>query len=139
MEKNLAKHEAMIAKLEASMYKRMEHAEENMRRLDASNKDLNNKIETMRKDYEISIAVMRRELDKDLKERDEKFELKFQLMEAKMDASVAKYEASSNEIIGEIKAINAKFDTLQNRFAWNLAWVAIVIPVIMTIIQRIWR
>ena len=60
-------------------------------------------------------------------------------MEAIMDRNLAKHEIIAERLSGKIDTLNARLDTLQGRFAWNLAWVAIVISVALTVIQRLWR
>lgn len=56
-----------------------------------------------------------------------------------MDRNLAKHEIIAERLSGKIDTLNARLDTLQGRFAWNLAWVAIVISVALTVIQRLWR
>ena len=50
-----------------------------------------------------------------------------------------KFDVVNTRLEGKIDALNARFDALQGRFAWNLAWVAIVMSLALTIIQRLWR
>lgn len=67
------------------------------------------------------------------------FDSKMDRMEAIMDRNLAKHEIIAERLSGKIDTLNARLDTLQGRFAWNLAWVAIVNSVALTVIQRLWR
>ena len=71
--------------------------------------------------------------------RKDVFDSKMDRMEAIMDRNLAKHEIIAERLSGKIDTLNARVDTLQGRFAWNLAWVAIVISVALTVIQRLWR
>ncbi len=71
--------------------------------------------------------------------RKDVFDSKMDRMEAIMDRNLAKHEIIAERLSGKIDTLNARLDTLQGRFAWNLAWVAIVISVALTVIQRLWR
>ena len=71
--------------------------------------------------------------------RKDVFDSKMDRMEAIMDRNLAKHEIIAERLSGKIDTLNARLDTLQRRFAWNLAWVAIVISVALTVIQRLWR
>ena len=52
---------------------------------------------------------------------------------------VASLETGYAEIKGDVKAINARFDTLQNKFSWNLAWVGIIMGLVLAIVQHFWK
>lgn len=71
--------------------------------------------------------------------RKDVFDSKMDRMEAIMDRNLAKHEIIAERLSGKIDTLNARLDTLQGRFVWNLAWVAIVISVVLTVIQRLWR
>jgi hypothetical protein len=71
--------------------------------------------------------------------RKDVFDSKMDRMEAIMDRNLAKHEIIAERLSGKIDTLNARLDTLQGRFAWNLAWVAIVISVALMVIQRLWR
>ena len=71
--------------------------------------------------------------------RKDVFDSKMDRMEAIMDRNLAKHEIIAERLSGKIDTLNARLDTLQGRFAWNLAWVAIVMSLALTIIQRLWR
>ncbi|MBQ9527878.1 MAG: hypothetical protein IJR68_09735 [Fretibacterium sp.] len=71
--------------------------------------------------------------------RKDVFDSKMDRMEAIMDRNLAKHEIIAERLSGKIDTLNARLDTLQGRFAWNLAWVAIVNSVALTVIQRLWR
>ena len=74
-------------------------------------------------------------------------------MEAIMEKNLAKYDAIASEmraqnsemraqiseIKGDVKALSASFSTLQSRFAWNLAWVGIIMGLVLTVVQRLWK
>ena len=57
----------------------------------------------------------------------------------KMESRMEKIEADVSDIKGNVKALTLAFSTLQNRFAWNIAWVGIVIGVIVAAAQHFWR
>ena len=63
------------------------------------------------------------------------------LTEYKLIASGIQGEMRENNarLEGKIEAMNARFDALQNRFAWNIAWVGIIMGLVLAIAQRIWR
>lgn len=58
---------------------------------------------------------------------------------AKHDAIASEMRIEVSEIKGDVRAINARLDTLQNKFSWNLAWVGIVIGIVLAVIQHVWR
>ena len=74
-------------------------------------------------------------------------------MEAVMEKNLAKYDAIASEmraqnsemrsqiseIKGDVKALSASFATLQSRFAWNLAWVGIIMGLVLAVVQRLWK
>ena len=66
-------------------------------------------------------------------------EKNFALMNERIEKNLAQYEAIANDIRGDVKALTARFDTLQSRFAWNLAWVGIIMGLVLAIVQRFWR
>ena len=66
-------------------------------------------------------------------------EKNFALMNERMEKSLAQFEAIANRIEGRVNALDARLDTLQSRFAWNLAWVGIIMGLVLAIVQRIWQ
>ncbi|MBQ3627029.1 MAG: hypothetical protein II948_09840 [Synergistaceae bacterium] len=120
MEKNLAKHEAMIAKLEASMG-RMEE------QLALMNDCFDNRLKALEENFNYSLNAM-----------NERFNSRIDSVKDRTDAKFSSLDFTLNEIKNDVKTINIKFDIVKN-LSLNLAGLAIVIPVIMTIIQRIWR
>ena len=58
---------------------------------------------------------------------------------AKQDAIASEMRAQISEIKGDVKALSASFSTLQSRFAWNLAWVGIIMGLVLTVVQRLWK
>ena len=58
---------------------------------------------------------------------------------AKQDAIASAMRAEISEIKGDVKALSASFSTLQSRFAWNLAWVGIIMGLVLTVVQRSWK
>ena len=44
-----------------------------------------------------------------------------------------------SDVKGDVKAINARLDTLQNKFSWNLAWVGIIMGLVLAIVQHFWK
>ncbi len=82
--------------------------------------------------------------------RKDVFDETIRRMETLMDKHIANHEriaerlerkidVMNTRLEGKIDAVNARFDALQGRFAWNLARVAIVISVLLTVVQRIWK
>ena len=60
-------------------------------------------------------------------------------MEAIMEKNLAKHDAIANEMRGDIKAINARLDTLESRFSWNLAWLGVIVGLVLAIVQHFWK
>lgn len=60
-------------------------------------------------------------------------------MEVMMDRNLAKHETIAERIEGRFDTLNARLDSLQNKFAWNLAWMGIVIAIVLAITQHLWR
>ena len=58
---------------------------------------------------------------------------------AKHDAIAAEMRANISEMKGDLKAMNARLDTIENKFSWNLAWVGIIIGLALAIVQLIWK
>ena len=74
------------------------------------------------------------------------FDLHIQRMEALMEANLAKHDSIAADmrldnvrLEGKIDSLSARLDTLQSRFAWNLAWVGIIMGLVLAIVQNIWR
>ena len=82
-------------------------------------------------------AVDRDELERYV--RKDVFESRMERLEAIVDANIARHEAIAARIEGRFDTLMARLDTLQNKFAWNLAWIAIVISLVLAIVQRIWK
>ena len=58
---------------------------------------------------------------------------------AKHDAIAAEMRANISEMKGDLKAMNARLDTIENKFSWNLAWVGIIIGLALAIVQHFWK
>ena len=69
--------------------------------------------------------------------KETKSELK--VMNARIDQNLAEYKAIAESINGEVKALKTGFDTLQNKFSWNLAWVGIIMGLVLAIVQHFWK
>ena len=69
--------------------------------------------------------------------KETKSELK--VMNARIDQNLAEYKAIAESINGEVKALKSGFDTLQNKFSWNLAWVGIIMGLVLAIVQHFWK
>ena len=69
--------------------------------------------------------------------KETKSELK--VMNARIDQNLAEYKAIAESINGEVKALKTGFDTLQNKFSWNLAWVGIIMGLGLAIVQHFWK
>ena len=72
------------------------------------------------------------------------------VMNARIDQNLSEYKAIASEmqgnlnanvtrLEGKIDAVNAKVDTLQNKFSWNIAWMGIIIGVVLAVIQHFWK
>ena len=114
MEKNLAKHESIAVRLEGKI-------DTLNQRIDGMSNTLNQRIDGMANTLNQRIDGMANTLTE------------------RMNTTIAQYNAFANNIEGDVKAINARFDTLQSRFAWNLAWVGIIMGLVLTVIQRLWK
>ena len=96
---------------------------------------LNTKIEIIKNDmtFEKGMTDIRfQSMEKLLNERLGK-------MEAIMEKNLAKYDAIASDIKGDVKAMNARLDTMQNKFSWNLAWVGIIMGLVLAIVQHFWK
>ena len=60
-------------------------------------------------------------------------------LEAIAETHLAKLDLIASEMRGDIKAINARLDTLENRYSWNLAWVGIIMALALAIFQHLWK
>ncbi|MBQ3377248.1 MAG: hypothetical protein IJG62_03160 [Synergistaceae bacterium] len=58
---------------------------------------------------------------------------------AKHDAIAADMKADVAELKGDVKAMNARLDTLQNKFSWNLAWLGVIIGLVLAVVQHLWK
>ncbi|MBR0043828.1 MAG: hypothetical protein IJP56_03225 [Synergistaceae bacterium] len=56
---------------------------------------------------------------------------------AKHDAIAADMKADVAELKGDVKAMNARLDTLQNKFSWNLAWLGVIIGLVLAVVQHL--
>ncbi|MBR0043230.1 MAG: hypothetical protein IJP56_00125, partial [Synergistaceae bacterium] len=72
------------------------------------------------------------------------------IMNVRIDKNLAEYKAIASEMQGNFRAdvvrlegrietVNAKIDTLQNKFSWNIAWMGIIIGVVLAVIQHFWK
>ena len=71
-------------------------------------------------------------------------------MNARIDKNLAEYKAIASEMQGNFRAdvarlegrietVNAKIDTLQNKFSWSIAWMGMIIGVVLAVIQHFWK
>ena len=58
---------------------------------------------------------------------------------AKHDAIAADMKADVAELKGDVKAMNVRLDTLQNKFSWNLAWLGVIIGLVLAVVQHLWK
>ena len=54
---------------------------------------------------------------------------------SRMERRLDGLQEDMSEVKGEIKAIKASFKTLQNKFAWNLAWMGIIMALAIALAQ----
>ena len=70
-------------------------------------------------------------------------DMKSEVADIRSEVKTLQSQIASKEDIGEVrgdvKALAAQNSAMQNRFSWNLAWVAIVIGLVLTIVQRFWK
>ena len=99
------------------------------------------------------IARMEALVDKTLAQiREDNSQLRADLkvMNARIDQNLAEYKAIASEMQGNFRAdvvrlegkidsVNAKVDTLQNKFSWNIAWMGIIMGVVLAVIQHFWK
>ncbi|MBQ9526860.1 MAG: hypothetical protein IJR68_04550 [Fretibacterium sp.] len=82
--------------------------------------------------------------------RQDVFDANMRRMEALMDRNLTKHESIAERLErkfdmlntrldGKFDTMNARIDALQNKFAWNIAWVGIVIAIVLAITQHLWR
>ena len=48
-------------------------------------------------------------------------------------------KAEVSGLKGDVKAMNARLDTLQNKFSWNLAWLGVIIGLVLAVVQHLWK
>ena len=71
-------------------------------------------------------------------------------MNERIEKNLAEYKAIASEMQGNFRAdvvrlegrietVNAKIDTLQNKFSWSIAWMGIIIGVVLAVIQHFWK
>ena len=48
-------------------------------------------------------------------------------------------KAEVSGLKGDVKAMNARLDTLQNKFSWNLAWFGVIIGLVLAVVQHLWK
>ncbi|MBQ7263015.1 MAG: hypothetical protein IJR14_04770 [Synergistaceae bacterium] len=58
---------------------------------------------------------------------------------AKHDSIAADMRLDNARLEGKIDSLAARLDTLQSRFAWNLAWAGIVMALVLALVQRLWN
>ena len=91
-------------------------------------------------------AKFRAEVRSDIKE----MKNEIAIMNVRIDKNLAEYKAIASEMQGNFRAdvvrlegrietVNAKIDTLQNKFSWNIAWMGIIIGVVLAVIQHFWK
>ena len=79
------------------------------------------------------------QLKTELKNEINEMKGELKVMNARIDKNLAEYKAIAEGINGEVKALKTGFDTLQNKFSWNIAWMGIIIGVVLAVIQHFWK
>ena len=79
------------------------------------------------------------QLKTELKNEINEMKGELKVMNARIDRNLAEYKAIAEGINGEVKALKTGFDTLQNKFSWNIAWMGIIIGVVLAVIQHFWK
>ena len=68
--------------------------------------------------------------DKLLAERLDKMQAVFERMQAQMERAQAQFERTMEksfaELSGEVKATNARLDTIQQQYSWKIGWLGTV-------------
>ena len=68
--------------------------------------------------------------DKLLAERLDKMQAVFERMQAQMERAQAQFERTMEksfaELSGEVKAMNARLDTIQQQYSWKIGWLGTV-------------
>lgn len=95
--------------------------------------------------FEILQAIMERNLSEirsEIKSTNERMEKGFELMNERMDKNLAEYKAVASdmkteisEIRGDVKALNASVQSLQQRRSWDIAWISLAVAVGIALIQ----
>ena len=57
------------------------------------------------------------------------------VMNERIDKNLANYEAVASRIEGDVKAINASVQSLQQRRSWDIAWISLAVAVGIALIQ----
>lgn len=79
-------------------------------------------------------SVSRETFDAHMQRIDQRFEMQDKLfverldkMQAVFEQSHARIEKSFAELIGEVKATNARLDTTQHQYSWEIGWLGMVL------------
>ena len=79
-------------------------------------------------------SVSKETFDAHIQRIDQRFESQEKLfverlnkMQAVFEQSQARIEKSFAELSGAVKAINAKLDTIQQQYSWNIGWLGMVL------------
>ena len=90
-------------------------------------------------------AIMERNLSEvksEINAVNERMEKGFALMNERMDKNLAEYKAAASdmkteisEIRGDVKALNAGVQSLQQRRSWDIAWISLAVAVGIALIQ----
>ena len=118
--KNLRQHvdvhermnDTKFDKIEALMARNLAKQEELIGEIRSEVKEVRSEVRELRSEFKNMDARMSR-------------------MEQRLDG----LQEDMSEVKGDIKAINANFNTLQNKFAWNLAWVVIIMALALALAQ----
>ena len=85
------------------------------------------------------IKIGNAQLISELRHETKETKAELKVMNARIDQNLAEYKAIAESINGEVKALKSGFDTLQNKFSWNLAWVGIIMGLVLAIVQHFWK
>ena len=90
-------------------------------------------------------AIMERnllEVKNEINAVNERMENGFAFMNERMDKNLAEYKAvasdmktETSEIRGDVKALNASVQSLQQRRSWDIAWISLAVAVGIALIQ----
>lgn len=97
------------------------------------------RIEALMSQTLAEIRMNNNQLKSELKNEINEMKGELKVMNARIDQNLAEYKAIAEGINGEVKALKTGFDTLQNKFSWNIAWMGIIMGVVLAVIQHFWK